>query len=140
MQEYDWKFHYRHFKMSELECKCAECKGKSTALKMDTEFMGLLEQARVYAGIPFVIGSGYRCKKYNKRISGVSSSEHCKGLAGDISFKNLKQSFKIVYGLITAGFTRIKIYKYKFKKRGWVHADMSRSKSKPQEWLTIQEV
>jgi len=140
MQEYEWQFKYKHFKPREFECPCEDCKGLKTGLKMDSEFMTSIEHARIQAGVPFVVGSGYRCKKHNKAIGGAKDSEHAKGLAGDISFKNLRQAFRIVYGLVQAEFTRIKIYKYKSQKRGWIHADKSKSKSKPDEWFTIEEV
>ena len=45
--------------------------------------MYILDLTRVYIGKPIYINSGYRCKKLNEMVGGVSNSMHIKGLAAD---------------------------------------------------------
>ena len=137
VEAYEWK--YRHFRPEEFECSCDRCRGKNTGYKMEKEFMGMIEDARMYAGTPFNV-TGYRCKEHNAEIPGSSkTSEHCNGRASDVSYKTSAQCWKIVKGLIEAGFTRIKIYKKK-DKSGWVHCDTSKSSKKPNPWMDVKEV
>ena len=73
-------------------------------------FIRRLTHARLLSGFPYIINSGYRCRNHNFTIKGSMSSSHIKGLACDISARNPDIRQKILYGLITAGFTRIGIY------------------------------
>lgn len=41
---------------------------------------------------PMVINSGYRTKEFNKRVGGISNSNHLKGLAADIVVKGVAAS------------------------------------------------
>jgi len=68
-----------------------------------------LDVAREVAGIPFIITSGYRCGVHNKSVGGVNNSPHTKGLAADIAVTSGFNRFRIVQGLIVAGFRRIGI-------------------------------
>ena len=43
----------------------------------------LLEPARAIAG-PIIINSGYRCEAVNRKVGGVSNSQHLVGQAADI--------------------------------------------------------
>ena len=45
--------------------------------------MYILDLTRVYIGKPIHINSGYRCKKLNEMVGGVSKSMHTKGMAAD---------------------------------------------------------
>lgn len=45
--------------------------------------MYILDLTRVYIGKPIYINSGYRCKKLNEMVGGVSNSMHIRGLAAD---------------------------------------------------------
>lgn len=38
---------------------------------------------------PMIITSGYRCKELNKKVGGVSTSQHCKGQAVDFYVKDM---------------------------------------------------
>lgn len=44
----------------------------------------VLEPARKLCGFPFVITSGYRCKRLNKLVGGAPNSYHTMGMAADI--------------------------------------------------------
>ncbi|KAA0257221.1 peptidase M15 [Deferribacter autotrophicus] len=92
-----------HFSLDEFKCK--HC-GK---VLMKEEFLSMLDKARDLADVPFVITSGYRCEKHNRNVGGTPNSSHIKGYAADIATRNSADRFKIVFGLIMAGFRRIGI-------------------------------
>ena len=110
-----------NFKPDEFNCKC----GKN---KMDRDFVNKLNEARIISDIPYVITSGFRCKRHNKAVGGTFTSSHMKGLAVDISAKNSRQKFLIVKGLMQAGFTRIGIGE------NFVHVDDDKEKDKKIIW------
>lgn len=97
--------------------------------KLKPELVRMLDKARGYAGIPFVITSGYRSKAHNKRVGGVPNSAHTKGLAVDLRARTSKDRFTIISALIKAGFSRIGIG------RTFIHADIDSSKSAQVAWL-----
>lgn len=114
---------FKYFKLGEFACKhCSEN-------HISEEFVRKLDNARSYAGIPFVITSGYRCPAHNKAVGGVTGSAHVTGHAADISATTGEQKFKIVQALILAGFTRIGVAK------SFVHVDDDPSKPSPTIWL-----
>lgn len=93
----------KYFKLSEFD------DAPGTGKNMKKQFLTKLDKARAIADVPFKITSGYRSKETNKRVGGVSTSSHLKGLAADISCKDSSTRQKIISGLIKAGFTRIGI-------------------------------
>jgi len=100
----------KHFSRKELECPCCgEC-------HMDDGFLDHLEMARIIAGVPFPINSGYRCPKHNKEV-GSSSRNHVDGKAVDICCLNSYNRARILAGLFQAGFRRIGIH------GRYIHAD-----------------
>ena len=109
----------RYFRGKEFECKCG-CGENNMAY----ETLEMLDSARAYADIPFVITSGYRCKKHNKAVGGKNDSAHLSGKAVDISAPDSRTRFWVVYGLIQAEFTRIGIA------TTFVHADTDNEKDK----------
>ena len=70
--------------------------------RMDYGFMQRLDLARSFAGIPFEITSDYR--------DDDDHSPHRTGRAVDIRSHHSLTKFKIVRGLLKAGFTRIGVY------------------------------
>jgi zinc D-Ala-D-Ala carboxypeptidase len=101
----------KYFDAEEFTCKCG-C-GDQT---MDSQFLAQLENAREYAGIPFIITSGKRCAKHNKTC-GSSSDNHPSGKASDIKCLYGTDRLKIIMGLIRAGFRRIGI------RKDFIHVD-----------------
>lgn len=99
-----------HFDWEEFKCPCC---GK---VHMDIDFLEMLETARVIAGVPFAINSGYRCEKHNKEV-GSESVNHLSGRAADIHCADGPSRRKMLKGLIAAGFERIGIGK------NFIHAD-----------------
>ncbi len=112
----------KYFKLSEFD------DAPGTGKNMKKEFLTKLDKARAIANVPFKITSGYRSKETNKRVGGVSTSSHLKGLAADISCKDSSTRQKIVNSLIQAGFTRIGIADT------FIHCDTDKDK-KDAIWL-----
>jgi uncharacterized protein YcbK (DUF882 family) len=109
----------KYFKLSEFD------DAPGTGKNMKKDFLTKLDKARAIADVPFKITSGYRSKETNKRVGGVSTSSHLKGLAADISCKDSSTRQKIISGLIKAGFTRIGIS----KKGNFIHCDTDKDKN-----------
>lgn len=90
--------------------------------KMNKEFLFKLDEARMLAGTPFRITSGYRTEAHNKKVKGVKGSSHTKGCAVDIAVNSGLQRSAIVCALAKVGFTRIGIAKT------FVHVDLDKEK------------
>ena len=79
---------------------------KKIEANMNKNFLFVLDEAREFAGIPFIINSAYRSPNHPLSVKNPSSS-HIKGLAVDIKATDNATRFKIVEALISVGFTRI---------------------------------
>ncbi len=99
-----------------LSCPCCG------SCELSPDLLARLDQARVTAGIPFNINSGYRCEAHNAEVGGKPTSSHLGGFAVDISADNSPARAAILNGLIAAGFERIGIAKT------FIHVDMDPSK------------
>jgi len=75
---------------------------------MDVDFLAKLDEAREFAGIPFIINSAYRSPTHPESIKNPTSS-HIKGLAVDIKAKDSTTRFKVIEALVSVGFTRLGI-------------------------------
>ena len=106
MEEPRWKY----FKYEDFACLCCG------ANKTNPVFIDMLDAARGFAGVPFIINSGYRCPVHNQAV-GSSADNHPAGEAADIRCTDGPARMKIVEGLIRAGFRRIGFH------RGFIHAD-----------------
>jgi len=94
---------------------------------MNKEFLFVLDEAREFAGIPFIINSAYRSPDHPLSIKNPSSS-HIKGLAVDIKATDSVTRFKIVKALIEVGFTRIGIADT------FIHVDLDLDKTQNVIW------
>jgi len=94
---------------------------------MNKDFLFVLDEAREFAGIPFVINSAYRSPEHPLSIKNPSSS-HIKGLAVDIKATDSNTRFKIVKALMTVGFTRIGIADT------FIHVDLDLDKTQNVIW------
>ena len=116
--------HWKYFKAADWLCPCG------CGERVEDHVTYRLDLARHYSKVLYVLTSGMRCAKYNATIKGASpTSSHIKGLAVDIRFRNNYEKFRIVYGLMMAGFVRIGINEAK----GFIHVDLD--EDKPQETL-----
>lgn len=115
------------FKPEEFACKCCGKGGVVSRVHKALNF------ARAWAGVPFVITSGYRCPKHNAEVGGVPESSHTKRLAVDIRVPSSADRFLIIQGLIEAGFTRYGIG------ADFIHADMDETKVQEVAWTYYGE-
>jgi len=111
------------FMPSEFACPCC---GR---IEMDSEFLQMLENARVIANIPFIVTSGFRCEEYNAEVGGVSSSSHVEGYAADIKCEGSRSRYRIVSAAFEAGFNRIGIAKE------FIHLDCDPAKPENVVWV-----
>jgi len=97
---------------------------------MEPAFLARLDEAREIAGVPFVITSGYRCRRHNAEIGGVDDSAHTWGVAADIAAASSERRYHILRGLILAGFRRIGV---SFDGK-YIHADTDEDKPQDVMW------
>jgi zinc D-Ala-D-Ala carboxypeptidase len=102
-----------YFSDYELRCKCCD------ALVVDEDFLRRLNNARMIAGFPFVITSGYRCPKHNAEV-GSTSTNHTSGKAADIQCLSDNERYRMLNALIIAGMMGIGVGK------DFIHADTNR--------------
>jgi uncharacterized protein YcbK (DUF882 family) len=117
----------KHFRPSEFECSCGEC--NQGFAQMDEDFLSRLDFARIYADIPFMLTSAYRCEEHNYNVGGVEDSAHTKGLAVDIVCESDYERCKIIAGALKAGITRIGIYS------NFIHIDDDPDKTSHVIWI-----
>ncbi len=115
----------KFFKLKEFDSPDLKGSGKL----MDETFLAMLEDARNIANIPFKINSGFRTIEHNKKVGGVKSSSHLRGLASDISCIDGTSRFIILNALQQAGFNRIGISK------SFIHCDIDMFKPKNVIWI-----
>tara|TARA_R100001463_G_scaffold1559_3_gene6814 strand:- start:1056 stop:1469 length:414 start_codon:yes stop_codon:yes gene_type:complete len=102
----------KHFKKSEFTCKCG-C-GETV---VNDELLYMLDRARDFAKIPFVISSGYRCPNHPESKKNPTSS-HIKGLAVDIECKDSNTRAIMMDALVYAEFERFGLHK------SFIHVDI----------------
>ena len=118
-----------YFSKDEIQCNCG-----CGANNISDEYLSMLTDARIIAGIPFAMSSMCRCPERNASEGGKPTSSHistedieCK--AGDIKCTSSRNRSIIVAALIEAGFTRIGIGD------DFIHADCDRTKAQDVMWL-----
>ena len=89
---------------------------------MKPDFMRMLNNAREYAGVPFVLTSAYRTVEHEHKMGRPGTSSHTKGVAIDIKTPTPRIKFKVLQGLMRAGFNRIFAYKT------FMHVDSDKDK------------
>lgn len=122
----------KHFQDYEFECQCDyEC---GLDLKdVDQRAVEMLDLARAIAGVAFILNRAVSCERHNEFVGGIPNSSHLakpKATGFDIKARDSHIRFRIVYGLIKAGFKRILIYPT------FIHADDD--PNKPQEILVVK--
>ena len=63
------------------------CKDGSDAVLVAPRLVMVLQSIRSHFGVPVVIHSAYRTPQYNAKVGGAAHSQHCYGMAADISVK-----------------------------------------------------
>ena len=100
---------------------------KKIEQNMNEDFLSKLDEAREFAGIPFVINSAYRSPEHPLSIKNPTSS-HIKGLAVDIKATDSSTRFKVIEALVSVGFTRLGIADT------FIHVDWDFDKSQEVIW------
>jgi len=121
-----------HFTASEFRCPCCGLENMSQ-LTIDK-----LEIARDMAVVPFPINSGSRCAVHNIEIHGSPFSSHIattmeESYGVDISCLTSRVRYRILKGLILAGFDRIGIGPT------FIHADDDPTKPTNVIWTYFEE-
>ena len=96
---------------------------------LDSNLMTLLNSARDFATIPFIITSGLRTDAESIAVGGFAGDPHTKGLACDILCKSDTQQYLIVNGALKAGFKRIGLG------LNHVHLDIDSSQTQNVIWI-----
>jgi hypothetical protein len=97
---------YEYFTDSEIQCKCG-CGFK----ELEHGFSKKLLNARKIAKVKFKVNSCCRCKNHNRDVGSTDASDHVTGEGIDIDTPNSYIRFRILYGAVKSGFTRIGIHK-----------------------------
>ena len=97
--------------------------------EVNAQFIQRLDAARTLAGVPFFLNSALRSYERNKAVGGKPNSSHLRGLAADIVVTDSRMRYKIVKGLLQAGFTRIGIGK------NFIHVDADTSLPQQVMWV-----
>jgi len=95
---------------------------------MSQEILSMLDAARKIYGKPMRITSGFRTKNHNKKVGGVESSSHLKGLAADIACSESRNRFDMIRALLEVGFKRLGVA------GTFIHVDIDKNKSQNVIW------
>lgn len=76
----------KNFAVKEFCCKGNGC---CSVVNIDEKLVDYLQKIRTHFKKPVTINSAYRCATHNKNVGGASSSYHTKGMAADISVKDV---------------------------------------------------
>jgi hypothetical protein len=103
---------------NEHEFDCPHC---GMVLGPAPKLLNLLQRMRDIIKFPLIVHSAYRCTVHNAEVGGAPGSYHLKGMAADISCRNVNSSelFKLAEQL---GFGGIHDY------GGWIHVDVGPSR------------
>lgn len=81
-----------NFAVSEFKCNDG-----SDKILIDTDLVDVLQKIRNHFEKPVTLNSAYRSPAYNKKIGGVSNSQHVKGTAADIVVQGVKPELVAQY-------------------------------------------
>ena len=116
------EYFYVKGRKSNFKVKEFACKDGSDEIKVDSELIEKLQSLREFFNRPIVVNSGYRTVDYNRKVGGVSASQHVLGKAADIIVKNTYPS-TVAKVAKDFGFTGVGTYK------DFVHVDVREHKS-----------
>ncbi len=78
----------KNFSKSEFDCSCG-CNMPEEVLMEIQKLAGQLQNIRDFIRKPIKLTNAYRCPKHNKKVGGVSNSQHILGKAADIQVNGL---------------------------------------------------
>lgn len=106
---------------------------KEIADKLHVLITECLDPIREKCGFPITVTSGYRCEKLNKKVGGVSNSQHVKGEAADLIGKNDEQTRKIFEVAKSLGnFDQLLFEKNVSSGKKWVHISYKKTGNRKQ--------
>lgn len=88
--------------------------------------------------LPIIVNSGYRSKKVNESVGGVSSSYHCKGLAADIKCSDMDKLLTILHSHLME-IDQLGIY-YNSSEQLWYHVGLAEDGKVPRTQIFTREV
>ena len=110
-----------HFKVKEFACNDG-----ADAVLVAPRLVMVLETIRTHFGTAVTIHSGYRTPQYNEKVNGVAHSQHCYGMAADISVKGQTPAAVAAYARqLMPDWGGVGIY----SKKGFTHIDVREDKS-----------
>jgi peptidase M15-like protein len=114
-----WRERWPNFQPYEL------CSPDTKALKISTEFLDALQRVRIRFDRFMNMTSVYRTEAHNRRVGGVTGSQHVKGLAGDCALLRPSHGPLLERLAREEGMTGIGRY----PKKRFIHMDMRPGKS-----------
>ncbi len=114
----------KYFKLKEFDSPDEPGSG----FNMSEEILHMLDAARKIYGKSMCVTSGFRTKSHNKKVGGVKSSSHLKGLAADIACSESRNRFEMIKALLEVGFKRIGVAST------FIHVDIDKNKSQNVIW------
>ena len=110
-----------HFRVREFACQDG-----SDAVLVAPRLVMVLETIRAHFDAPVVIHSGYRTPQYNAKVGGVAHSQHCYGMAADISVKGQTPAAVAAYARqLMPDWGGVGVY----AKKGFTHIDVREAKA-----------
>lgn len=109
---------------------------------LDNELVAMLDKARHRSGIPYVITDGLRTPAANTDPNAVQDSAHLTGHAVDLDCNDSRALWKMLDGLLFAGFKRIGVYFTAAGGKGTpthIHVDNDTTKDQEVLWLTVEK-
>ena len=86
----------------------------------------VLETIRAHFGAPVVIQSAYRTPQHNAKVNGAAHSQHCYGMAADISVSGQKPETVAAFArTLMPDWGGVGVY----SKQGFTHIDVREKKS-----------
>jgi len=101
---------------------------KGSGKLMDPKLLEMIDEAREIYGKPIRVTSGYRTEAHNRKVGGVKSSSHLKGLAIDVACVKSDDRFEMLTALLKVGFNRIGVAST------FIHVDIDKDKSQNVIW------
>lgn len=110
-----------NFEVSEFACRDG-----SDAVLVAPRLVMVLETIRTYFCAPVVIHSAYRTPQYNAKVNGAAHSQHCYGMAADISVKGQTPAAVAAFArTLMPDWGGVGIY----AKKGFTHIDVREKRS-----------
>ena len=110
-----------HFKVREFACGDG-----SDAVLVAPRLVMVLQSIRSHFGAPVIIHSGYRTPQYNEKVGGVAHSQHCYGMAADISVKGQTPAAVAAYARqLMPDWGGVGVY----SEKGFTHIDVREAKA-----------